>query len=62
MEKGKWIKGSRSTASGNNCVEVNSGDVRVFVRNSKHRRDAVSFTPAEWTAFIESAKLGEFDL
>ena len=63
LEIGEWTKSSRSTASGNNCVEVRPyTNNRVAVRNSKMPDILVLFTPAEWKAFIEGAKAGEFDL
>lgn len=69
--KGKgWVKGSKSNGSGgNNCVEARSltdeptGAHGVAVRNSKYpHAGTLYFTDAEWTAFVESAKAGEFDL
>jgi hypothetical protein len=59
-----WKKGSRSNGSGgNNCVEVAFLDDAVAVRDSKDRQGpALMFTEAEWTAFVGSAKDGEFDL
>jgi len=59
-----WKKGSRSNGSGgNNCVEVAFLDDAVAVRDSKDQQGpALMFTQAEWTAFVDSAKDGEFDL
>jgi flagellar biosynthesis regulator FlaF len=59
-----WKKGSRSNGSGgNNCVEVAILDAAVAVRDSKDRSGpALVFTSAEWTAFVNSAKDGEFDI
>jgi hypothetical protein len=59
-----WKKGSRSNGSGgNNCVEVAFLDDAVAVRDSKDRQGpALMFTQAEWTAFVDSTKDGEFDL
>ena len=59
-----WKKGSRSNGSGgNNCVEVAFLDDAVAVRDSKDQQgSALMFTQAEWTAFVDSAKDGEFDL
>jgi hypothetical protein len=57
-----WIKSSFSAYNGN-CVEVAglSSD-RIRVRDSKHPSAAVlTFTPAEWDAFIGGARNGEFD-
>lgn len=59
-----WNRGSRSNGTGgSNCVEVAEifGDNTVAVRNSKAPQVAVLFTGAEWDAFVESVKLGEFD-
>ncbi|MFD0520814.1 DUF397 domain-containing protein [Paractinoplanes durhamensis] len=57
-------KGSRSNGSGgNNCVEVAILDTGVAVRDSKDRSGpALMFTQAEWIAFVDSAKDGEFDV
>ena len=59
-----WRKSSRSNGSGgNNCVEVAFLDTAVAVRDSKDRSGpALMFTQAEWVAFVDSAKDGEFDL
>jgi len=60
----RWRKGSRSNGNGgNNCVEVaNMDDGGVAVRDSKNPSGPVLFfTPTEWTAFVDSAKNGEFD-
>lgn len=64
-----WKKGSRSNGTGgNNCVEVaviHGDDVPIsyWVRDSKDLNGPqLKFTPAEWAAFIESVKNGEFDL
>ncbi|BAL86211.1 hypothetical protein AMIS_9910 [Actinoplanes missouriensis 431] len=59
-----WKKGSRSNGSGgNNCVEVAILDRGIAVRDSKDQTGpALLFTEAEWTAFVDSAKDGEFDI
>lgn len=59
-----WKKASRSNGNGgNNCVEVAFLDTGVAVRDSKNRSGpALLFTSAEWTAFVDSAKDGEFDI
>jgi hypothetical protein len=59
-----WKKGSRSNGTGgSNCVEVAFLDERIAVRDSKDRMGpALMFTSAEWTAFVDSAKDGEFDI
>ncbi len=57
-----WIKSSLSYALGN-CVEV--ADLpggHIGVRNSRDADGAIlSFTPAEWHAFIGGVRNGEFD-
>jgi len=59
-----WRKASRSNGNGgNNCVEVAFLDTEVAVRDSKNRSGpALLFTQAEWTAFVDSTKDGEFDI
>jgi hypothetical protein len=59
-----WRKASRSNGNGgNNCVEVAFLDTEVAVRDSKDRSGpALLFTQAEWTAFVDSTKDGEFDI
>lgn len=57
-----WRKSSRSGAQGN-CVEVRIVDGGLEVRDSKNPTGPVlRFTRAEWTAAVEGAKAGEFDL
>lgn len=64
LDDAVWKKSSRSNGNGgNNCVEVAVLDTGVAVRDSKDRSGpALMFTSAEWTAFVNSAKDGEFDL
>ena len=60
----RWFKSSRSSGGTDNCVEVAfAGDV-VGVRDTKQKGAGpiLSFTRAEWEAFIGGAKDGEFDL
>jgi hypothetical protein len=58
-----WRKSTRSGGNGQ-CVEVRRGDDgTVQVRDSKDRTGPVlTFTPAEWAAFIDGAQRGEFNL
>jgi hypothetical protein len=60
-----WRKSSRSNGSGgNNCVEVAFLDGgTTLVRDSKAGDNSpiLTFTPAEWDAFLGGAKAGEFD-
>lgn len=58
-----WRKASRSSAEGGNCVEVAElpGGGRA-VRDSKDPSGPVlRFTPAEWAAFADGMRGGEFD-
>ena len=62
MEDLKWRKSTRSGQSGN-CVEV--ADLPAggrAVRDSKDPAGPVlRFTAAEWDAFVDGVKDGEFD-
>ena len=51
-------------SGGNNCVEVKSGKLsgNVLVRHSLRPMGWQSFTRAEWRAFVQGVKAGEFDL
>lgn len=62
MSRARWRKSTRSQANGN-CVEVRDLGHAIEVRDSKNPAGPVlSFTPAEWEAFLGGAKDGEFDL
>ncbi len=59
---GVWRKSKASQIDGN-CVEVAIGVDEVRMRHSQDRSGAVlSFTHAEWRAFLNGARNGEFDL
>jgi len=64
LEGAVWKKARRSNGNGgNNCVEVAFLDTVVAVRDSKNKTGpALIFTRAEWGAFVDSTKDGEFDL
>ncbi|WP_190815278.1 DUF397 domain-containing protein [Saccharopolyspora pogona] len=52
-----WFKSSRSTASSDNCVEVQLLGSAVCVRDSKAPEDGVlRFDSAAWSAFLSSLK------
>lgn len=56
-----WAKSSASETS--DCVEVRFVAEHVHVRDSKDRHGAfLTFTCAEWRAFVSGVRLGEFDL
>jgi uncharacterized protein DUF397 len=58
-----WQKSSRSGPYSDNCVEIAFIDGGVAMRDSKNPAGPVLlFTTAEWDAFVEGAKDGEFDL
>jgi Domain of unknown function (DUF397) len=61
MTGASWRK---STYSGlNGCVEVAFVDGKVAVRDSKDRQGPVLFfSPAEWQAFLDGLKAGEFEV
>lgn len=49
--------------SSNSCVEVGLVDSQIIIRNSRDvDGPVVRFTEAEWTAFLDGARRGEFDL
>lgn len=51
-----------SFSAGGNCVEVRSGaDGRFTVRHSRDRDGELTFTRAEWDAFVRGVKDGQFD-
>jgi hypothetical protein len=56
----RWRKSTRSGV--NNCVEVAFLDGRVAVRDSKDKRGPVlTFTTAEWRAFLDRVRKGAFE-
>ncbi|WP_214109311.1 DUF397 domain-containing protein [Acrocarpospora catenulata] len=59
-----WKKSSLSGNGGGNCVEVAANlPGIVAVRDSKNPAGpALVFTPAEWVAFLDGVRSGEFDL
>ena len=56
-----WQKARKSLANGS-CVEVGRADGLIAVRDSKDPEGPVlHYTPAEWDAFLDGARKGEFD-
>jgi Domain of unknown function (DUF397) len=57
-----WVKSSYSGPTGGNCAEVSFlADGDVAMRNSRHPDGPVlTFTRAEWEAFLSGARDGEF--
>lgn len=55
-----WIKSSRCHVGG--CVEATRDGDEILVRDSKTPDGPIlHFTPAEWDAFLDGIKHGEFD-
>ena len=59
-----WHKSTRSGGNGGDCVEV-AGNLPgiVALRDTKDPDGTILvFTHAEWSAFIDGVRAGEFDL
>jgi hypothetical protein len=63
MERNVWRKSSASNNNGS-CVEVMIKDTAVLVRDTKDNGAGFvhTYTHAEWLAFLDGARKGEFDL
>jgi hypothetical protein len=60
-EAGVWRKARKSVGNGN-CVEISRRDAGIAIRDSKNPTGPVLwYTIAEFDAFIDGAKSGEFD-
>jgi Domain of unknown function (DUF397) len=56
-----WRKAQLSTNNGS-CIEVASAVDKIALRDSKDPDGPMLvYMPAEWTAFLDGAKKGEFD-
>jgi hypothetical protein len=56
----EWRRGSRCT--GGNCIEVAKVGEQYLIRDSKSPEKAPhSFTEAEWAAFVDGVRSGDFD-
>lgn len=66
VEVGVWAKSSLSGPWTDNCVEVAGAEnlEEILVRDTKDNGNGpvLTFTPAEWNAFLGGVRLGEFDL
>jgi len=61
-QSARWRKSSRSSPSGDNCVEVAFLGEAVAVRDSKAPDDGmIVFGATAWREFIAATKAGEFD-
>lgn len=63
MSSTPWRKARKSGTNGGGCVEVRRHDSAVEVRDSKDHGSGpvLTFTPAEFDAFLDAARGGEFD-
>jgi hypothetical protein len=64
LSRAQWRKSSWSAGNGGDCVEV-AGNLpgAVAVRDSKDPQGPVlTFSTAEWRAFMSGLKAGEFGL
>ena len=60
MTETPWIKAQKSS-NGGSCVELRRIGTTIEVRDSKDRSGPIlSFTPAEFDAFLDGAGKGEF--
>jgi hypothetical protein len=62
---GVWTKAKASGDNGGSCVEVmRRADDSVLVRDTKDHGSGpvLTFTHAEWSAFLDGVGKGEFDL
>lgn len=57
----EWCKSSYSQGNGN-CLEARLVGGVVQVRESEAPEVITTTTPANWAAFLDGAKAGEFDL
>ena len=63
MITAEWKKSTRSGGNSGQCVEVRRHGGAVQVRDSKDPNGPVlTFTNAEWGAFVDGATRGEFNL
>jgi hypothetical protein len=58
-----WFKSSFSNGDASECVEVAFIPGMVGVRDTKQQGHGpvLTFTPAEWAAFVAGVRAGEFD-
>jgi hypothetical protein len=56
-----WLKAHSSSANGH-CVEIASATGKIAIRDSKDPNGPILvYTPAEFRAFLDGARKGEFD-
>jgi hypothetical protein len=60
-EQSPWIKAKKSNDEGQ-CVEMRRNGDAIEVRDSKNPDGGIlRYSPAEWAAWLDGAKKGEFD-
>lgn len=61
-DESAWCRSSYSPQGGNSCVEIADRHGGRAVRDSKNPTGpALTFTAAEWVAFMVGVRAGEFD-
>jgi hypothetical protein len=62
-DRTEWVKASRSGDNGGDCVEMRRHVGTIEVRDTKDdgTGPTLRFTPAEFAAWLDGAKRGEFD-
>ena len=63
MSDTAWMKAAASGGDGGNCVEQRRHDGMIEVRDTKDdgAGPTLRFTPAEFAAWLDGARKGEFD-
>lgn len=62
MRQLTWYKSTYSSDQGGNCIEVADLEGDRAVRDSKDpARSVLTFTIAQWSAFITGVRAGDFD-
>lgn len=63
MNDTPWVKARASGNNGGACVELRRHDGQIEVRDTKAQGTGptLRFTPAEFAAFLDGTRNGEFD-
>lgn len=58
-----WRKALASGGNGGSCMEVRGQDKNIQIRDTKDggRGPILTFTPAEFAAWVDGCRNGEFD-
>ncbi|WP_406220924.1 DUF397 domain-containing protein [Streptomyces decoyicus] len=57
----EWKKSSYSSQENGNCVETATSPDAIRVRDSKTKKDILTFTPDAWTSFVGLVPSGDVD-